>query len=462
MKEIYSNTQRAILWLGDYSDTAVPSHPNAVLSRGEVKAAFGIAEDLAADRHHDTPEDREIAEGYRALDALLKVPWWQRIWTVQEALLPKHAVLRYGDTEMPFARFWKAFDHYFAQSYRECCGEYWLDFTDTSSNVISCLQTAIDYRRLLSHDQGLVFSVLISTFRGRLATDPRDKIFGLSGLAGTLVADYSLQPKDVFMRAIRTTITDSGSLAPLLRTPEPDRAKDLPTWAPDCCAKLGPEAQHSWDMVWFGLFAAFDAAMGTKAAMLNPSAGPVLPLQGLLVDEIYEVVVHGICRDRDEFCAMARRWQHTTETVAKRNHGVYPRGGTYKDAFWRTMVGDMILHEFDAQGTGQSRRAKASDEANCRMLWNPNGDHSMGVPFSRDRQFFTTRAGLIGIGNPGPKVGDAIYVLLGGRVPFILRPTPKKQDGATLLEYVSPAYVHGIMDGEVMKEKREPSWVHLI
>ena len=77
---------------------------------------------------------------------------------------------------------------------------------------------------------------------------------------------------------------------------------------------------------------------------------------------------------------------------------------------------------------------------------------------------------MIGLSNPGVKVGDIACVLLGGKMPFILRrkEAPKKEEEEedeekeVFYEYVTHAYVHGIMDGQVMDEDRELEWINLV
>ena len=67
---------------------------------------------------------------------------------------------------------------------------------------------------------------------------------------------------------------------------------------------------------------------------------------------------------------------------------------------------------------------------------------------------FMTEKGYVGVGPEHLFEGDMICILLGGTVPFVLRPHPTKQDGYRV---VGEAYVYGIMDGEYMegKEKSE-------
>lgn len=64
---------------------------------------------------------------------------------------------------------------------------------------------------------------------------------------------------------------------------------------------------------------------------------------------------------------------------------------------------------------------------------------------TKARQFFVTERGYMGLGPPHVEVGDAVCVFPGLQVPMMLR---KKDD---YFQLQAECYVHGIMDGEVIK-----------
>lgn len=47
-------------------------------------------------------------------------------------------------------------------------------------------------------------------------------------------------------------------------------------------------------------------------------------------------------------------------------------------------------------------------------------------------------------------IGDEVYVLFGGGMPYILRPTAEDKE----FQFVGDCYVHGIMDGEAVTMRR--------
>jgi hypothetical protein len=122
-----------------------------------------------------------------------------------------------------------------------------------------------------------------------------------------VLASYALPAKDVFVRAVRTSIADSGSLGPLFRVDELGRSEDLPTWVLDWCVGLPKPVQHIWDVDWLRIFKLFNTALGREAAMLDLSPEPVLALQDLSVDEICKIRCYFPNNDSDDICVVTSR-----------------------------------------------------------------------------------------------------------------------------------------------------------
>jgi hypothetical protein len=105
-----------------------------------------------------------------------------------------------------------------------------------------------------------------------------------------------------------------------------------------------------------------------------------------------------------------------------------------------------------------------TDEAQ-ESLWNPEDDPPMALQFSENRRFFVSAEGRPGLAPSMAVEGDYVAICLGGKVPYILRP---REDGKYILigdrldiDAVMPevfsnfshSYVHGIMNGEAMREQ---------
>jgi hypothetical protein len=70
------------------------------------------------------------------------------------------------------------------------------------------------------------------------------------------------------------------------------------------------------------------------------------------------------------------------------------------------------------------------------------------------RRMFRTKGDLLGMGPKSVQEGDEVWVLMGAKVPFVLRPV---DGGRAPKRYrlVGEAFVLGYMDGEVLEEGRE-------
>ncbi|EXF84170.1 hypothetical protein CFIO01_05673 [Colletotrichum fioriniae PJ7] len=69
--------------------------------------------------------------------------------------------------------------------------------------------------------------------------------------------------------------------------------------------------------------------------------------------------------------------------------------------------------------------------------------YTLMTPIIMNRRLFVTNEGYIGLAKLSARVGDEVWVLAGGRVPYVMRPI---EDG-NRFSLVGDAYVHGLMDG---------------
>jgi hypothetical protein len=136
----------------------------------------------------------------------------------------------------------------------------------------------------------------------------------------------------------------------------------------------------------------------------------------------------------------------------------------WREYFWRTLTGNMMI---DGIASMPHREANLEDgkrfdgylqgdkeAAGC--MRNSIHDHING------RSFFITEKGFMGIGSPSVNAGDEVWVLFGGRVPFVLRrlkeePSSVQDEGVHKgLNFLSigDCYVHGIMNGEAVLESQ--------
>lgn len=410
MRKIYSRTERAILWLGDFSDG--PTMATNQIPRQTATAAFSLLKSMAVNNHYCSGHEegnKELADkGISSLSCLLQLPWWHRAWTVQEAVLPPNATIVCGTEQLPFSDLRQAssnsLDHYF----QGCC-----DRRDDLYSFWDRLQGLDIAKRSITKTSTYSIHHACNLFRSRKASDPRDKLYAYFGLGTDMPANYSLSHEEVFKLTTRSLIEQSGTLQSLLRTAEDSRSPTLPTWVPDWCADFN-EREFNRDMAWFQLASSYSAASGIKVTTRVSSSDDVLDLKGVILDRISAVGC--ILETPQSIKQTISEWQDKPTTE-------YPQGGTYREASWRTLAGDIY------RGHGTYRSFTSSDDAEeIETNWIKQNPRWISVEAFK-RRGITTDTGLIGIGNREIRVGDFISVLGGGSMPFILRQVEGHEDG---------------------------------
>jgi hypothetical protein len=435
MRRIYETTTEGIMWLGDCSEGGteilLDMTPDATtvtsnfIPRTYAVKAFDFLECLAKDIHLNSKEvasflPNGLGEPNNVLPMkmLLDLPWWRRIWTVQEVVLPPKATFQCGNLQISLETLDKAMGN-FLKHYKSCCSSFNHDIIDyidelaTKINVICTLKESIlDWR---------LFVFALHVFRKRLASNERDKIYGLIGLfpdCSSLTIDYSLTCAEICAKTSIELIRLSGDLRSLLGTREATRSSNLPSWVPDWCTGFAElESIEGREIALLSYYEESNATRGSTA-VLGTASYTSLPLLGIFLDTITcdqdggcEYIVHGMPR-----------------LVTKCLHGClpiqYPLGGTYSESL-----------------------IQPSEELEYR--WD-------------EFTHFLTKKGFIGASDCELEVGDEVYLLLGGKMPFILRAIAGTNPSDRLFTYVGHAYVYGAMDGSLFNENDTKQWVNLV
>jgi hypothetical protein len=121
----------------------------------------------------------------------------------------------------------------------------------------------------------------------------------------------------------------------------------------------------------------------------------------------------------------------------------YVTGESVHDAYSRTVTGDIMIDNNAPIARGNSLMQLERPSRN-RELIRDNDQSSTIIAACSGRQLSITERKLIGLVPELSEVGDKIFVLYGGQVPFILRPKGE------FYELIGECYIHGIMDGEAL------------
>ncbi|UPK92639.1 hypothetical protein LCI18_003574 [Fusarium solani-melongenae] len=271
MRGIYSSAKRVVVYLGDGAYYRIPkdytrkypsvgvtfwndARDDALLGRFAwfsfcTICLIRILSDL--DRCRDVMES--IAEGsdaskqdmFELLRSLINSRWWHRIWVVQEITVTPEVMIQYGNVKAPWQMFESAAD--------ACDRLGWGPDQDGAESFLGIKREyakvlprfsrqVLDIKRLRSRwreSKGADLLSLLQEFSGRLATDERDKVFALLGLARgnkMIQPNYSLDTAEVYRQTIIGLIRDGGSLAALAGDLRRKNSQNIPSWIPDWSA----------------------------------------------------------------------------------------------------------------------------------------------------------------------------------------------------------------------------------
>jgi hypothetical protein len=155
----------------------------------------------------DNPEDLSSNISLLCLANVFDLPYWSRLWIVQEVLLADKVVLCFGD-EARTTRDWDILTR--ARQSLERIPASW-EVESVLGIPINLVRESLPFRldKQREHrDRGWPLENLLIATEKSLCEDPRDKIYGLLGLAkdfrmGDLDIDYSKPLHEIYQDVIR-------------------------------------------------------------------------------------------------------------------------------------------------------------------------------------------------------------------------------------------------------------------
>ncbi|KAF4453691.1 hypothetical protein F53441_3700 [Fusarium austroafricanum] len=426
MREVYSSTTEAILWLGDFidNDNSVTGSADGtavnLICPDVAATAFSLLRSMAANNHWNSTDhlNQAITETESdALSALLNLSWWQRAWTVQEAVLPKKATVYCGTISLSLTEVKLAHLKSVSHDRDGCC------ITNPQCHdVLYKFWDCVEGFRLLQEesDKAILVRMALEMFRFRHASDQRDCVYAYLGLGSKALADYTIPYETAFKYVVRSLIHESKNLGPLVRIPERSRSTTLPTWCPDYGSESFPETYENIDQEFGWLYmdswyrAGGSDGPKTRFSLIDSR----LDLQGIIVDRIIEA--DGPMSPRVDKASRVSEWQKRDPRVCQL--------GKYEEAGWCEMMRDIYLVFSDKPRDYIRRRTREGFATLINELWDPNIQSQIAL---FQYQTFKTQTGLVGHARVDPCVGDV-------------------------------AYVHGIMDGEALQQGRALEWITLL
>lgn len=372
MRDIYKKCTRCVTWMGEVPGDDVGVAHNAAEAVFEFLRRTATATTTPLDGLPVLFQDSE--EGVAARGAFEKFsmygnPWWSRIWTVQEAIIPPAGLLMWGHMSIDRTAVLDA-----ARNLRDLTSlpllpEGFATRRHTYTELLRRLLYPVHGFRHSETDNALD---LLMRWRHREYTDPRDKIYALLGLISpyaipsALSCDYTIAAHDLFAQATRDLIKHERGLRPLLGACELSHTTpNNPTWAIDFaqCNRIGKR-----QLKWWGHSHRYNefAASGNNELEIDEFVeSGVLSLRGVHVDQV--LLTTELLRANaqesihlDELrkplvdCIQLAEQYRDTHNAQK----TYRDGHTWDSALCRTLLGDLIMDERPLGRTASFSRAR--------------------------------------------------------------------------------------------------------
>lgn len=299
---------------------------------------------------------------------------------------------------------------------------------------------------------------LLDSMRGRSATDPRDKVFALLNVAcdvgdSDLKADYSKSHAEVYALTTKWLMRRTRSLAFLSLVEKKDKP-DLISWVPDFRYKDHMNFLHQPAQIWRGHNRIYNASGSTKPTITNDESLFQLTVRGIHVGTIIDQteppgnMLNNIALGARVLDGGA--WEVFASKCAL--DGIYvPTGESIGFAYRRLRIFD----KNSGEGNRRSRKSPPTEieppkpetlSYNGSNIFGPSGGTAMAILRSTSRKrLFRTDTGYLGLAHRSCQIGDQVYVLMGGDMPYVLRSL-----GGNFYGFGGESHVHGIMDGEML------------
>ncbi|KAH8665064.1 heterokaryon incompatibility protein-domain-containing protein [Tricladium varicosporioides] len=493
MGEIYSTASKVFVWLG-------PASEDSYLAMMKIGEAGRIALESHLRIIHETDQKRwvpmlnedpgmcagldQLLRGgtggpglsiggkdstfpLQPIKGLMARDWWSRIWVIQELALAQEADFGCGNAVVPAYEFcaglnlfgiyraiiiWQAATK--GVKYGSGPSE---ELADIDLRPFRMIEGYRCPEKKPLYDLVRKTSTSASLLEGNIeATDPRDKIFALWGLASDaeeqeFQPDYDKSCTDVYTEAalafIRAGHMDIFSMCQGM--PQSPELLHLPSWVPDFSTRKLTPIRAGY-MPHFCASRSFPGVPNLSVRADCNGRTTTLQMNGQIVDRVMT------CSSRwsnlDNEYGSTRVYLQNMKAVVGTASPAYRNPEELEEALWRTPIADIM--PTDPSGRNWTRASEDTKHAYLAIM----GGFAWGQLGTLESQYhhriatlkecvpFVTEAGYLGIGPSNIEVDDWIVILQGVELPLALR---RKENGRYRL--LGESYVHGIMDGEAFE-----------
>ncbi|KAJ4290840.1 hypothetical protein N0V90_010035 [Kalmusia sp. IMI 367209] len=438
----------------------------------------------------------------RALELLLTHPWFQRVWVIQEVVVPQQVTVFYGRQSLSWQEFYEMFQDALS-------GELVSMFSAMNSGD-EMLQAGLKYKGIVSlpfivayrmqyHLEGpQSISHVLRIFGEKEATMSIDKVFALIGIAKSYntdlkrLVDYRKE-KDAVLLDLANFLLDNGETSEILDLAgigRSGRSPNIPSWAVDWTTVRA--AGVALNSIFSPNTVRYHATIGTTSSVVRGASQREIVLRGQYVDQILTLVpvesfaVTGPPSLEHLPSAQFSYLDEALKIARMHAKDPYPflQNQSLEEAVWRTLIGDktyqirpapqaygwvlktvlerlvelkniFVTNPLDVLftravaeklqtefGLDKFREFEKANKEAQDLQW--LFDSGIG---SSPYAFCVTKGGFVGMVPQLSQIGDYVCLIYGFEVPYVLRRSSEEK-----YKLVGDAYIHGIMDGQALVE----------
>ncbi|KAM7188617.1 Heterokaryon incompatibility protein (HET) domain containing protein [Naviculisporaceae sp. PSN 640] len=477
MGKIYRYAQHVSIWLGKGS----PGSSQAVAFIRYLWELIPNRPDFRT--FQDNPDRRlrllfqqEYHDQWVSLGEFLQREWFSRVWILQEVALCREATMLCGSEQLSLQQLvevvlWVAYDNsspYFSpQANRSRT-------TKLGGFMFAARHNLLEMH--LKDGPPKPFRTLYHVLRHSgtsQATDPRDKIYALLGMANDigpnmelLGPDYSLSLAGVYLSVAEFFLKKQKNLDYWKMMPDtPEYKSSLPSWVVDW-------EWHSKNPTPRPLTGAHYRAGGS----LEPAVTLDVDKRTCFVTGTIVGIITTLGQDvRAELAAVRKlKFDRAKDLVIEENYikaswfqemedmaAAYFPGPEGKEVLWRTMVADTDHRDPD-DGKADAETMRPSYGATSKIMhaYRQRLPRPDDVPAGAEARFYNTLAvkagdrrfaliacsdggGTVGLVGRRSEVGDVVCLFQGFDVPVTVRPAGNSS--GSVYTFVNESYVHGYM-----------------
>ena len=426
ISDIFRSARNVVAWLGEENETS--ERAMRLLTDSSADTIKGIEKSLA---------ERDFTScgsphGAGILDELFSRPLWSRSWIIQEVVCAQQVTLHCGSISIDWDKMCNIANlpSYGRPHHLDGCqgleASQLINENYKRAPAVALQQLRQGYLA----GQRLELADLLQLARRHHCTAQHDKIYSILSLlpnsdakSSLLKVDYNKTWEDAYSLAAEFIINKSQDLEILYWIDPMLKARGLPSWVPDWRHIVPP-------LLKVKLFNA-DAGYSRANLISFSEATSTITLDRTVVDCITNVDEEEVSYSLDKGVQglVLRINQDLIDQV--------PADQNKFEACWRLILGDHVVDENEVP-----RRIRTSgidppqDRAQLEKI--ETRLRSQKYVHLRGQRFFYTEKGYVGSVASSAQVGDIVAILLGGKVPFVLRRGQHNEYGRKLFQMISP------------------------